>query len=95
MSQSTPFVAEIKSLIIETLRLEGVSPASIADDQPLFESGLGLDSVDALELVVAIERRYDITLQGADLERSTFATVLSLASFVESRISGSATPPHA
>lgn len=95
MSESSPFVAEMKNLIVETLRLEGVTPSSIADDQPLFDSGLGLDSVDALELVVAIERRYDITLQGADLERSTFATVLSLARFVESKVSGRTAPPHA
>ena len=77
---------EIKALIVERLRLEGVAPSSIGDDQELFAGGLGLDSVDALELVVGIEQRYGLTVQGDDLDQSIFASVSSLAAFVERQI---------
>ena len=77
---------ELKRLIVESLRLDAVAPGSIEDDAPLFGGGLGLDSVDALELVVAIERRFGLTLQGNDLDRQVFATVHSLADFLEKRL---------
>ena len=92
MTPSPEVLAQIKNLIVESLRLEGVDAATIGDDQALFGGGLGLDSVDALELVVAIERRFDIKLEGSDLERSVFASVSSLAEFVEGRRAGGASP---
>ena len=95
MTPSPLLVAQIKSLIVESLRLEGVDAASIADDQALFGGGLGLDSVDALELVVALERRFDIKLDGSDLDRSVFASVASLAAFVEERLGGRSPAPDA
>ena len=52
--------AEIKKLIIEALQLEDITPDDIIDDEPLFGDGLGLDSIDALELGMAIKRKYKI-----------------------------------
>ena len=55
------FEDEIKQLVIEALQLEDITPADIDSDAPLFVEGLGLDSIDALELGVAIQKRYGIT----------------------------------
>ena len=55
--------SNLKRLIVESLNLEGMRPEGIADDAPLFGQGLGLDSVDALELVVAIEKEYGISIK--------------------------------
>ncbi|MGD8438426.1 MAG: phosphopantetheine-binding protein, partial [Syntrophobacterales bacterium] len=55
-------VENLKELIIRTLRLEDVGPEDIVASEPLFGEGLGLDSIDALELVVAIERKYQVEI---------------------------------
>ena len=74
---------ELKQLIIDTLELEDISPGDIATEAPLFNDGLGLDSIDALELGVAIQKRYGIKLQAeADETKSHFASVGSLASLI-------------
>lgn len=79
----TPLHDEIKSLIVSTLALEGVTPADIADDAPLFGEGLGLDSIDAIELGVAIRKRYGISIDAeSDDPRKHFASVNTLAAFV-------------
>lgn len=54
---------ELKQLIIDSLALEEITPSDIKDDEPLFNEGLGLDSIDALELGMALKRKYDITLE--------------------------------
>ena len=54
---------ELKQLIIESLALEEITPSDIKDDEPLFNEGLGLDSIDALELGMALKLKYDITLE--------------------------------
>ena len=54
---------EIKKLIIESLALEEITPEDIKDDEPLFNEGLGLDSIDALELGMAIKRKYNISME--------------------------------
>lgn len=79
----TPLHQEIQSLIVTTLALEGVTPESIDVAAPLFGEGLGLDSIDAIELGVAIRKRYGISVdsEGGDPRRH-FASVNSLAEFV-------------
>jgi acyl carrier protein len=76
---------EIKQLIIDVLQLEDLTPADIDSDAPLFVEGLGLDSIDALELGVAIQKQYGITLS-ADSEdtRRHFASVRSLGLMIDS-----------
>lgn len=76
---------EIKHLIIDALGLEDLTPDDIAADQPLFGEGLGLDSVDALELGLAIQKRFGIKIDAdADAKdtRKHFASVDSLADYV-------------
>ena len=72
----------LKELIISTLRLEDVKPENIVDTEPLFGEGLGLDSIDALELVVAIERDYGVVIPDAEVGRRVFASVSALAAFI-------------
>jgi acyl carrier protein len=74
----------IKVLIVESLHLEGLSPDAIEDDQPLFEQGgLGLDSIDALELLVALEKAFHIKIPTNEAGPETFASVRTLAGLVE------------
>ena len=74
---------EIKRLIIDVLQLEDVTPDDIDPEAPLFGEGLGLDSIDALELGVAIQRRYGVTLSASSEEnRRYFASVRALASMI-------------
>ena len=80
---------QIKRLIVETLKLEEISPDEIDSDEPLFVDGLGLDSIDALELGVAIRKNYDIKIESASGElKEHFANVRSLARFVETHSAG-------
>lgn len=74
---------EIKELIVATMSLEDVSADDIDTDAPLFNEGLGLDSIDALELGLALQKRYGVTL-AADSEetRRHFASVRTLGAFV-------------
>lgn len=74
---------EITALVIEALSLEDIRPEDIAPEAPLFVDGLGLDSIDALELGLALQKRYGVTMAGDAKEtRSHFASVRSLAAFV-------------
>lgn len=79
---------EIKKLIVETLMLEDVEPTDIVSGEPLFNEGLGLDSIDALELAMAIDQRWGISF-GADDEsnREIFQSVFSLAQYISSQVS--------
>ena len=75
---------EIKQLIIDVLQLEDITPDDIDPDAPLFVEGLGLDSIDALELGVAIQKRYGIILSANSEEtRRHFASVRSLSAMIE------------
>ncbi|MHA4867077.1 phosphopantetheine-binding protein [Duganella sp. PWIR1] len=76
---------EVKELIIDVLQLEDITPADIDSAAPLFVDGLGLDSIDALELGVALQKKYGISLS-ADSEdtRRHFASVQALAAMIES-----------
>jgi len=76
---------EIKELIIEVLQLEDIRPEDIDAAAPLFGDGLGLDSIDALELGVALQKRYGISLAGNSEEtRQHFASVQTLEALVAS-----------
>jgi len=83
MSETASTREQLKRLIIEHLNLEGMTPDMIEDDAPLFGEGLGLDSVDALELVVALEKAWGIRIEDQESTREAFATVASLAAFVD------------
>ncbi len=74
---------EIKTLVIEALNLEDVTPADIETTAPLFVDGLGLDSIDALELGLALQKRYGVELKGDSADtRQHFSSVRALANFV-------------
>jgi acyl carrier protein len=75
--------AEIKKLIVEAVVLEDVAPDDIDPSAPLFIDGLGLDSIDALEIAMALEERYGVVSDDdVDLNRERFASVRSIAAFV-------------
>lgn len=78
---------EIKQLIIESLALEDITPEDIQAEEPLFGDGLGLDSIDALELGVALKQQYGITIKGQDeaLVRKYFFSVATLAEYIRSQ----------
>jgi acyl carrier protein len=74
---------EIKHLIVESLNLDGVAPDSIDAAAPLFGAGLGLDSIDALELAMALRKKYGVRTTADDARnREIFSSVRSLAAFV-------------
>jgi acyl carrier protein len=76
---------EIKQLIIDSLDLEDIMIDDIDSDEPLFNEGLGLDSIDALELGLAIRKKYDITIDAdKDDVVHIFASVNALVQFIES-----------
>ncbi len=74
---------EMKQFIIDTLGLEDLTPDAIGDEEPLFAGGLGLDSIDALELGIALRKRYQVQAVEQDpAARDHFRTVSSLVAFV-------------
>ena len=76
---------EVKEMIIDTLDLEDIESADIIDDEPLFVEGLGLDSIDALEIGLALQKRYGIKLKSdSEDTRQHFASVNTLVALVES-----------
>ena len=76
----------LKQLIVATLRLEGLDPDSIGDDALLFGEGLGLDSIDALELVVAIEREFAVAIPEGKVDHEVFHSIRTLALWVAERL---------
>jgi len=79
---SEDLVLELKKLIIQTLKLEEITPEDIQDDGQLFGNGLGLDSIDALELVVALEKAYRVVIPDSEVGKRVFHSVKTLAQFV-------------
>ena len=76
-------IAKIKELVVSSLDLEDVSPSDIETEAPLFGEGLGLDSIDALELGLALKKKYGITLSSENEDnKKHFASVRALAAFV-------------
>ena len=78
-------LSELKAKIIESLKLQDITPDQIADDDPLFGEGLGLDSIDALELVVMLEKNYGIVIKDIEEGRPAFQSVRTLAEFIKAR----------
>ncbi len=82
-------IDELKQLIIASLDLEDVTPADIDPAKPLFGEGLGLDSIDALELGVAIQKKYHVKLDANSADtREHFRSVENLAKFIQSQQRG-------
>jgi acyl carrier protein len=77
---------KIKELLIERLKFEDMTPEDIGDDDPLFAGGLGLDSIDALEIVVMLESEFGIKVKNETSAREHFRSVSTLADYVESKI---------
>jgi acyl carrier protein len=84
MAEETAIRTRVRRLVVSTLNLDALA-ADLADDEPLFGGRLGLDSVDALELVVALEKEFGIAIRGAEMERDAFASIAALAAWVEAR----------
>jgi len=77
---------KLKELLIERLKFEDMTPDDIKDDDPLFAGGLGLDSIDALEIVVMLETEFGIKVKNESAARDNFHSVASLAEFVKHRL---------
>lgn len=83
MMEKETLIEELKKLIIEALNLEDMTSADIDADSPLFGEGLGLDSIDALELIVLLERNYGIKLTNPAEGKAIFTSVATIADYVE------------
>lgn len=76
---------DLKKNIIDSLRLQDITPEQVNDDDALFGTGLGLDSIDALELVVMLERDYGIVIKDIAEGRPAFKSVRTLADFIDAK----------
>jgi acyl carrier protein len=82
----------LKTLLVEGLKLETVRPEDIQDSEPIFIEGLGLDSIDALELVVLIEERFGVSIPDEEVGKLAFASIDALADFILANQNGSVVP---
>ena len=87
MTASSPQI--IKEIIVRELNLQDVRPEDIQDDAPLFGEGLGLDSLDALQLAMALEEHFNIKIPEGDEARRIFRSVSTIAEHVGQALSGS------
>lgn len=79
---SEELLLQVKQMIIDSLRIEGMTPDEIDSDAPLFGEGLGLDSIDALQLVVAMEKEFGTVVPDAATGSKVFASVRSMAAYI-------------
>jgi len=79
---SEELIVPVKQLIIDSLRIEGMNPDDIDTDAPLFGEGLGLDSIDALQLVVAMENDFGVIVPDAETGTIVFQSVRSMAKYI-------------
>lgn len=77
------FKEELKLKLIEQLNLEETTPADISNEAPLFGEGLGLDSIDALEIIVLLDNEYDISIANPEDGKEIFFSIDTLAAFIE------------
>ena len=75
-------MSDLKRQIVAQLNLKDLKPENIGDDEPLFVEGLGLDSIDALELIVLLQQEYDIKLSNADEGPKVFYSVKTMAEYI-------------
>ena len=73
---------KLKEQVIERLNLKDLKPADIGDDQPLFVEGIGLDSIDALELIVLLQQEYNIKLSNAEDGPRVFHSIRTIANYI-------------
>ncbi len=78
-------MTDLKRQIVEQLNLQHIKPEEIGDDQPLFVEGLGLDSIDALELIVLLQQEYKLKLNNAEDGPKVFQSVRTMAEYIKSR----------
>jgi acyl carrier protein len=76
-------IEQLKAQVIEQLNLEDIDPEDINADDPLFGDGLGLDSIDALELIVLLEREYDIKIKDTSEGKKIFASLRTMAQYIQ------------
>lgn len=76
-------ITELKEEIISQLNLQDVTPDEIKDNAPLFGDGLGLDSIDVLELIVLLQKKYGIKVNGAEEGKTVFYSIQSMAEFIQ------------
>ena len=84
---TTDLRTRLKELLIERLKFEDMTPDDIPDEEPLFAGGLGLDSIDALEIVVMLESEFGIRVKNEGSARDFFRSIATLADFVGERLS--------
>ncbi len=80
---------DLKAMIIEELKVEDVHPEDLKDEDPLFGEGLGLDSLDAVELVLLLRKHYQVEIEDRDEARSILASIASLADHIRAVRTGS------
>lgn len=85
MPDQTALRRKLKELLIERLKFEDMTPDDIGDDEPLFEGGLGLDSIDALEIVVMLESEFGLKIKNEGSARESFRSIATLARLIEER----------
>jgi acyl carrier protein len=83
---TTDLKRRLKELLIERLKFEEMTPEDISDDEPLFAGGLGLDSIDALEIVVMLESEFGIKVKNETSARDSFRSISTLADFVGGKL---------
>lgn len=83
--QTAAFRTELKQNLIDWLQLLDKTPADVIDDEPLFKEGLGLDSLDAVEIVILMQREYGIPQSEVEGKREIFATFATLADFIQTK----------
>jgi len=82
---TAPLKAKLKSLLVQDLRITHVTPEQITDDEPIFGERLGLDSIDAVEVVYLVEKNFGVTIKDMKEARPAMQSINTLAAFIEAR----------